>query len=133
LFGKGFGNGTQSKRNFLPEHQTDFIFASFAEEFGLVGSLFLMTLYGYLVVKCFTIGMNTSDNQFLSLLTLGVGVKLLLEVFINIGTNIGTIPATGIPLPLMSAGGSITIMTFVAMGLVREALPRNPIVVQGED
>jgi rod shape determining protein RodA len=133
LFGKGFGNGTQSKRNFLPEHQTDFIFASFAEEFGLAGSLFLMALYGYLIVKCFTIGMDTSDNQFLSLLTLGVGVKLLLEVFINIGTNLGTIPATGIPLPLMSAGGSITIMTFVAMGLVREALPRNPIVVQGED
>jgi rod shape determining protein RodA len=133
LFGKGFGNGTQSKRNFLPEHQTDFIFASFAEEFGLAGSLFLMALYGYLIVKCFTIGMDTSDNQFLSLLTLGVGVKLLLEVFINIGTNLGTIPATGIPLPLMSAGGSITVMTFVAMGLVREALPSNPIVVRSED
>jgi rod shape determining protein RodA len=133
LFGKGFGNGTQSKRDFLPEHQTDFIFASFAEEFGLVGSLFLMALYGYLIVKCFTIGMNTSDNQFLSLLTLGVGIKILLEVFINIGTNVGTIPATGIPLPLMSAGGSITIMTFAAIGLIREALPSNPIVVRGED
>jgi rod shape determining protein RodA len=133
LFGKGFGNGTQSKRNFLPEHQTDFIFASFAEEFGLAGSLFLMALYGYLIVKCFTVGMDISDNQFLSLLTLGVGVKLLLEVFINIGTNLGTIPATGIPLPLMSAGGSITVMTFIAIGLVREALPSNPIVVRSED
>jgi rod shape determining protein RodA len=122
LFGKGFGNGTQSKRDFLPEHQTDFIFASFAEEFGLVGSLFLMALYGYLIVKCFTIGMNTSDNQFLSLLTLGVGIKILLEVFINIGTNVGTIPATGIPLPLMSAGGSITIMTFIAVGFVNNVM-----------
>lgn len=119
FFGKGFGNGTQSKRDFLPEHQTDFIFASFAEEFGLVGSLFLMALYGYLIVQCFLIAMNTSENRFLSLLALGVGVKLLLEVFINIGTNTGAIPATGIPLPLMSAGGSITIMTFVSMGLVQ--------------
>jgi rod shape determining protein RodA len=134
LFGKGFGNGTQSKRDFLPEHQTDFIFASFAEEFGLVGSLFLMSLYGYLIVLCFIIGMDTSENQFLSLLTLGVGVKLLLEVFINIGTNTGTIPATGIPLPLMSAGGSITVMTFVSLAFVQniksEALPRAPIVTQ---
>lgn len=133
LFGKGFGNGTQSKRNFLPEHQTDFIFASFAEEFGLVGSLFLMSLYGYLIVLCFLIGMNTSENQFLSLLVLGVGVKLLLEVFINIGTNTGAIPATGIPLPLMSAGGSITVMTFVSLAFVRiEAWPREPIVMEDE-
>lgn len=119
IFGKGFGNGTQSKRDFLPEHQTDFIFASFAEEFGLVGSLFLISLYGYLIVMCFLVGMNTSQNRFLSLLALGVGVKLLLEVFINIGTNTGAIPATGIPLPLMSAGGSITVMTFVALGFVQ--------------
>jgi len=137
LFGKGFGNGTQSKRNFLPEHQTDFIFASFAEEFGLVGSLFLMALYGYLIVLCFLIGMNTSENQFLCLLALGVGVKLLLEVFINIGTNMGTTPATGIPLPLMSAGGSITVMTFISLALVQnikaEALPQSPVVLSGEE
>ncbi len=133
LFGKGFGNGTQSKRNFLPEHQTDFIFASFAEEFGLVGSLFLMSLYGYLIVLCFLIGMNTSDNQFLSLLALGMGVKVLLEVFINIGTNTGAIPATGIPLPLMSAGGSISVMTFVSLALVRtEGRSTKPIVMQDD-
>lgn len=138
LFGKGFGNGTQSKRDFLPEHQTDFIFASFAEEFGLVGSLFLMALYGYLIVICFLVAMNTSENRFLSLLALGIGIKVLLEVFINIGTNTGAIPATGIPLPLMSAGGSITVMTFVSFGLLQaiksegqaQALPRGPIVTE---
>ena len=65
------------------------------------------------------IGMNVSQNQYLSLLALGIGVKLLLEVFINIGTNTGAIPATGIPLPFMSAGGSITVMTFICMGLVQ--------------
>ena len=119
IFGKGFGNGTQSKRQFLPEHQTDFIFASFAEEFGLVGSLFLMSLYAFLIVLCFLIAMASSDNQLYSLISLGVGIKLLFEVFINIGTNTGAIPATGIPLPLMSAGGSIAIMTFVSFGLVQ--------------
>jgi rod shape determining protein RodA len=119
IFGKGFGNGTQSKRQFLPEHQTDFIFASFAEEFGLVGSLFLISLYGFLIVTCFLIAMNGSHNQLLSLISLGVGIKLLFEVFINIGTNTGAIPATGIPLPLMSAGGSIAVMTFVCFGLIQ--------------
>jgi rod shape determining protein RodA len=122
LFGKGFGNGTQSKRNFLPEHQTDFIFASFAEEFGLVGSLFLMTFYGFLILLCFLMGMSVSENQYFSLLALGIGVKLLLEVFINIGTNTGAIPATGIPLPLMSAGGSITVMSAISLGIVQNIM-----------
>lgn len=125
LLGKGFGNGTQSKRDFLPEHQTDFIFASFAEEFGLVGSLFLIGLYGHLIVRCFLIAMDTSKKQFLSLLVLGIGLKLLFEVFINLGTNTGTIPATGIPLPLMSAGGSITIMTLLAFGVVQNVKREN--------
>jgi len=118
IFGKGFGNGTQSKRNFLPEHQTDFIFASFAEEFGLVGSLFLITIYGYIILFCFFTATDIAEDPMLSLISLGVGVKILLEVFINIGTNTGAIPATGIPLPLMSAGGSITIMTFLCLALV---------------
>lgn len=119
LFGKGFGNGTQSKRNFLPEHQTDFIFASFAEEFGLVGSVSILVLYGFLILHCFLTAISVMQNPLYSLICLGVGIKLLLEVFINLGTNMGTIPATGIPLPLMSAGGTITIMTFVCLGLVQ--------------
>lgn len=119
IWGKGFGNGTQSKRNFLPEHQTDFIFASFAEEFGLVGSVILLGIYGFLIVVIFLVSMKYFDNIFFSMLTVGVGFKILLELFINIGTNTGTIPATGIPLPLMSAGGSITVMTFVCLGLIQ--------------
>lgn len=119
LLGKGFGNGTQSKRNFLPEHQTDFIFASFAEEFGLVGGIFVLILYGFLILRCFFLAINTMENPLYSLICLGVGIKILLEVFINLGTNMGTIPATGIPLPLMSAGGTITMMTFLCLGLVQ--------------
>ncbi len=119
IFGKGFGNGTQSKRNFLPEHETDFIFASYAEEFGLVGSLFLIMVYGVIIVICLFKSIRTVTNPLLSLLSLGVGLAFLLQIFINIGTNLGTIPATGIPLPFMSVGGSSTIMSLVALGLVQ--------------
>lgn len=119
IFGKGFGNGTQSKREFIPEHETDFIFASYAEEFGLVGSLFLLGLYAAIVLVCFTTGMNLVEDRMLSLICIGVGLQILLGVFINVGTNLGAIPATGIPLPLMSSGGTVTIMTLFSMGIVQ--------------
>lgn len=122
IFGKGFGNGTQSKRDFLPEHQTDFIFASFAEEFGLLGSIFLLALFGVLVVRCLLLSVNYVDNPFFAMIIIGITMKLLLEVFINIGTNTGTIPATGIPLPLVSAGGSITIMTLFSFGIIQSII-----------
>jgi len=104
---------------FLPEHETDFIFASYAEEFGLVGSLFLLGLYAVIVLTCFTTGMNLVDEKMLSLICIGIGLQILLGVFINVGTNLGAIPATGIPLPLMSSGGTVTIMTLFSMGIVQ--------------
>jgi len=119
IFGKGFGNGTQSKRDFIPEHETDFIFASYAEEFGLVGSLFLLGLYAVVVLLCFITGMNLVEEKMLSLICIGIGLQILLGVFINVGTNLGAIPATGIPLPLMSSGGTVTIMTLFSMGIVQ--------------
>lgn len=125
ILGKGFGNGTQSKRNFLPEFRTDFIFASFAEEFGLIGSLFLLFLYGFIIAYCFITALNCKEETLYSMLSIGVGIKLLLEVFINIGTNTGSLPATGIPLPLMSAGGTITVVTFMCLGLVHNIYLRN--------
>ena len=122
IWGKGFGNGTQSKRNFLPEHQTDFIYASFAEEFGLVGSLFILLMFGILVTKGLIVSVNNFDNPFFSMLLIGITMKILLEVFINIGTNTGAIPATGIPLPLISAGGSITVMTLFSLGVIQSIM-----------
>lgn len=119
LFGKGFGNGTQSKRNFVPEYQTDFIFASYAEEFGLVGCIFLLILYSAIIIICFTTAIKCSSNTMLSLIAVGIGIKLLFEVFINIGTNMGTIPATGIPLPLMSAGGTSIFVTLLGLGILQ--------------
>lgn len=119
IFGKGYGNGTQSKREFIPEHETDFIFASYAEEFGLVGSLLLLGLYGVIVLACFITGTSLVEDRMLSLICIGVGLQVLLGVFINVGTNLGAIPATGIPLPLMSSGGTVTIMTLFSMGIVQ--------------
>lgn len=119
IFGKGFGNGTQSKRNFLPEYQTDFIFASYAEEFGLVGSLILFFLYGVLIITAFFTAIKFSKDPMLSLICVGIGIKILFEVFINIGTNLGTIPATGIPLPLMSAGGTSVFVTLITLGILQ--------------
>jgi len=124
ILGKGFGNGTQSKRDFLPEHQTDFIFASFAEEFGLVGSLFLLTLYGIIIIRILMTAISSGDT-FSSMILVGIAMKILFEVFINIGTNLGVIPATGIPLPLMSAGGTITIMTLLSLGIVQSIINRK--------
>jgi len=122
IWGKGFGNGTQSKRDFLPEHQTDFIFASYAEEFGLVGSLFLLLLFGVIITRILNISVDNSSNHFFSIVLIGITMKLLLEIFVNIGTNVGVIPATGIPLPLVSAGGTITIMTLFSLGVVQSII-----------
>ena len=124
IFGKGFGNGTQSKRDFLPEHQTDFIFASYAEEFGLVGSLFLLVLYSIIIVKGLIASVDNVNNSFFAMILIGIIMKLLLEIFINIGTNTGTIPATGIPLPLVSAGGTITVMTLFSLGIIQSIMNR---------
>ena len=125
IWGKGFGNGTQSKRDFLPEHQTDFIYASFAEEFGLVGSLLLLFLYSVILIRGLVVSVDNSDDSFLSMILIGIIMKILLEIFINIGTNTGLIPATGIPLPLISAGGTITVMTLFALGVIQSIINRS--------
>lgn len=125
LWGKGFGYGTQSRLKFLPEHQTDFIFATYAEQFGLVGSFFLLSLYGIIIYRILYHALTNKGDLFSSMLLAGIGIKLLMEVFINIGTNTGVIPATGSPLPLMSAGGSITLITFFSIGLVQSIITRR--------
>ena len=127
IWGKGFGNGTQSKRDFLPEHQTDFIYASFAEEFGLVGSLLLLFLYSMILIRGLVVSVDNSNDSFLSMILIGIVMKILLEIFINVGTNTGLIPATGIPLPLISAGGTITVMTLFALGVIQSIMNRSQV------
>ena len=117
LTGKGFMQGTQSHLNFLPEKQTDFIFTMLAEEFGLVGSLALLGLYFLLLSYSFAIALR-ARSQFARLLAIGVGTNLFLYVSINMAMVMGVFPVVGVPLPLVSYGGTVLLTVMAAMGLV---------------
>lgn len=128
-FGKGIGFGTQSRLGFLPEHETDFIFASFTEEWGFVGAVILFTLFGiiiYRLVKKSTRG----NSNFETLFILGVCIWLVTQTTFNIGMNIGILPVTGIPLPFMSKGGSHLLAEALALGMCvgmsRYSRPAHP-------
>ena len=115
--GKGFLQGTQSHLNFLPEKQTDFIFTMLAEEFGLVGSLGLLGLYFLLLAYGFAIAFR-ARNQFARLLAIGLTTNLFLYVFINMAMVMGVFPVVGVPLPLVSYGGTALLTVMTAMGLI---------------
>jgi rod shape determining protein RodA len=117
VFGKGFLQGTQSHLNFLPEKQTDFIFTMLAEEFGMVGGLVLITLYMLIAIYGLAIALR-SRNQFGRLLAMGVTVAFMLNVFINVAMVMGIVPVVGMPLPLISYGGSSMLMLMFAFGLL---------------
>lgn len=117
VFGRGLGRGTQSRLQFLPEFRTDFIFASIAEEMGLVGSLMIVILYLFLIISCLILVKGVLDS-FSTLLIFGVSTMFLFQTFVNIGMNIGLLPITGITLPLISYGGSSLMSTFICLGLV---------------
>jgi rod shape determining protein RodA len=117
IFGKGFMLGTQTHLSFLPERQTDFIFTMIAEEFGLVGGLTLLTLYALVLAYAFTIALR-SRNQFGRILGLGLATNFFLYVFINTAMVIGLIPVVGVPLPLISYGGSAMVTVMLGFGLL---------------
>ena len=116
-FGRGFMKGTQSHLNFLPERQTDFIFTMLAEEFGLVGGLGLLGLYALLLAYGTAIAMR-STSQFGRLLAMGVTIMVFLYVFINIAMVMGLLPVVGLPLPLISRGGTAMLAVLGGFGLV---------------
>src|SRR5713226_5819076 len=117
LFGKGFLLGTQSHLSFLPEKQTDFIFTMIAEEFGLVGGLTLLALYTLVVGYAFAIALR-SRSQFGRLLGLGIAVNFFLYAFINMAMVMGLIPVVGVPLPLISYGGTAMVTMMLGFGLL---------------
>lgn len=117
LFGKGFGQGTQSQLQFLPEKHTDFIFVVLAEEFGLFGALFLLGLYFFLILYGFMIALTTR-NQFGRLTAFGLTTTFFLYVFVNVAMVTGTIPVVGIPLPLVSYGGTAMLTLLIGCGLL---------------
>jgi rod shape determining protein RodA len=117
LFGRGFQQGTQSRLNFLPEKQTDFIFTMLAEEWGLVGGLTLLGLYLLLLTYGFAISLR-SHNHFGRLVGMGVTTIFFLYVFINIAMVMGLIPVVGVPLPLISYGGTAMLVVLLGFGLL---------------
>ncbi|WP_226893381.1 rod shape-determining protein RodA [Nisaea sediminum] len=117
LFGKGFLQGSQSHLNFLPEKQTDFIFTMLAEEMGLAGAMFLLLLYVLALGYGFAIALRSS-SQFGRLLALGTTTTLFLYVFINIAMVMGLIPVVGVPLPLISYGGTAMLTAMIGFGLI---------------
>jgi len=132
LFGKGFMEGTQSHLNFLPEKHTDFIFTMLAEELGLVGGLTLMGLYFMVLMFGISVGLQTR-NQFGRLLAIGITVNFFLYIFINIAMVMGLVPVVGVPLPLVSYGGTAMLTLMFGFGLLmsvyihrNQEITRNP-------
>jgi rod shape determining protein RodA len=117
LFGKGFLKGTQSSLNFLPEKQTDFIFTTFVEEWGLLGAAVLLALFGLVLVWGFSIALR-SQHHFGRLVAMGVTAMMFLYVFINTAMVMGLLPVVGVPLPLVSNGGTAMLSVMFACGLL---------------
>ena len=117
VYGKGFGEGDQSRLDFIPESNTDFIFAVIAEEFGLVGALALITLYVLLLARGLQVAIN-ARNMFARLLAGGIVLVVFFNVFVNVAMVIGLLPVIGLPLPLISRGGTAIIAFFVGFGLL---------------
>lgn len=124
IMGKGLGEGTQSQLRFLPEPQTDFIFAGAAESFGFVGCFILLGLYGLLIWRIFSIG-EVSRDTFGLLICFGFGTGMFFQILINIGMNVGLLPVTGIPLPLFSYGGTSLIVTLFSIGVIQSIFMRH--------
>jgi rod shape determining protein RodA len=118
--GRGFMEGTQSRLNFLPEKQTDFIFTTLAEEFGFVGAGTLLALYLGIILLCVISAMRNS-NRFGSLVTLGMAATFFLFFAVNMSMVMGLAPVVGVPLPLVSYGGSAMLILLIGFGLVQSA------------
>ncbi len=123
--GRGFMQGTQSRLNFLPEKHTDFIFTTLAEEFGFMGGISLLTLYALIILFCVLSAVINKD-RFASLLTLGIALNFFLFFAVNMSMVMGIAPVVGVPLPLVSYGGSAMIVLLLAFGLVQSAHVHRP-------
>jgi rod shape determining protein RodA len=116
--GRGPDHATQTRLNFLPEHHTDFVFAVVGEEFGFLGAAIVLSLYALLIWRALRI-LTLAKNLYGALIAGGIVAMLMFQVFVNIGMTVGIMPITGVPLPLMSYGGSSVLVTLVALGLLQ--------------
>jgi len=117
VFGKGIGYGTQSKLQFLPEYETDFIFAAFSEEWGFIGVMLLFGLFGIVIWRVLSVAMRGASN-FETLFGVGVAILIISHFVVHIGMNLGLLPVTGTTIPFMSYGGSHLIVEFLALGML---------------
>jgi rod shape determining protein RodA len=117
--------GTQSRLNFLPEKHTDFIFTTLAEEFGFLGAFSLLVLYLLIIVFCVASALS-NKNRFASLVTLGVAATFFLFFAVNMSMVMGLAPVVGVPLPLVSYGGSAMLILLLGFGLVQSAHVHRP-------
>jgi len=124
LWGKGFAHGTQSQLHFLRVRHTDFIFSVFAEEFGFVGSIVLFALFGILLFRILR-GAMLARDAFGRLIACGVAMLIFTQAFVNLAVNVGLLPATGLPLPFVSYGGSSLITMLIGVGLVQSVVMRH--------
>ncbi|QPM91919.1 rod shape-determining protein RodA [Pseudooceanicola algae] len=123
--GRGYMQGTQSRLNFLPEKHTDFIFTTLAEEFGFIGGTSLLILYALIILFCVSSAMN-NQNRYAALLTLGIATTFFLFFAVNMSMVMGLAPVVGVPLPLVSYGGSAMLVLMLAFGLVQSAHVHKP-------
>lgn len=117
IVGKGWLNGTQTQLDFLPERSTDFIFAVFSEEFGLIGNVLLLTLYLIVIARCMIITANAS-TQFTRLVAGSITLTFCTYIFVNIGMVSGILPVVGVPLPLISYGGTSMVTMLLGFGML---------------
>lgn len=128
FLGKGYMNGSQSQLNFLPEKQTDFVFTMIAEEFGFIGSFLVLVCYGALLTWGCRISMSCK-SRYCAVTAYGVTALLFIHIFINVGMVMGLLPVVGVPLPLLSYGGSNMLATMMAFGFLMNAhVNRNTII-----
>ena len=116
-FGKGWGQGSQTNLNFLPEANTDFIFAVYAEEFGFFGVILIFALFLFLIYRIFILA-NDMQDTFSKLLTVSLGASIFAAIFVNIAMISGLVPVVGLPLPFMSYGGTSMVVSLISIGII---------------
>ena len=134
LAGKGWLNGTQSHLEFIPERHTDFIFAVFSEEFGLIGSLVMIALYVLLIWRALAIARAAAarDATFQAYVAFGLGIWIAIQATINLGVNMGVLPTKGLTLPLMSFGGSSLLANCLALAVLMRIDWENRQIMRGQ-
>ena len=124
MFGSGLGFGTQSHLKFLPESQTDFIFAVIAEELGFIGVMVVLSAFALLFARVFRLVVRATDD-FTGYLLLGIASVFFLQLLVNVGMNLGLFPVTGIGLPFVSYGGSSLLFSLLLIAIVQSIASRN--------